>query len=62
MITSDAEGFTSPCGVCRQTLREFGADMWVFMCTKTLKVKTCSLAELLPLSFGPDDIAAPRSE
>ncbi|XP_052548094.1 cytidine deaminase [Tympanuchus pallidicinctus] len=55
-IASDMEDFITPCGACRQVMREFGTDWDVYL-TKpdgTYIVKT--LQELLPLSFGPEDL------
>ncbi|XP_029874922.1 cytidine deaminase isoform X5 [Aquila chrysaetos chrysaetos] len=48
--------FITPCGACRQVMREFGTD-WDIYLTKadgTYIVKR--LEELLPLSFGPEDL------
>ncbi|NXX51789.1 CDD deaminase, partial [Tricholaema leucomelas] len=50
------EDFITPCGACRQVMREFGTD-WDIYLTKadgTYIVKR--LEELLPLSFGPEDL------
>uniref|UniRef100_A0A8C3LQU2 Cytidine deaminase n=1 Tax=Chrysolophus pictus TaxID=9089 RepID=A0A8C3LQU2_CHRPC len=55
-IASDMADFITPCGACRQVMREFGTD-WDLYLTKpdgTYIVKT--LQELLPLSFGPEDL------
>ncbi|XP_069096375.1 cytidine deaminase [Pleurodeles waltl] len=56
-IASDLTSeFITPCGACRQVMREFGADWDVYL-TKpngTYIVKT--VRELLPLSFGPEDL------
>ncbi|XP_016004678.1 cytidine deaminase [Rousettus aegyptiacus] len=53
-IASDLQDdFISPCGACRQVMREFGTNWAVYM-TKldgTYVVKT--VQELLPASFGP---------
>ena len=52
-----ADAICSPCGVCRQVLREF-CDVKTFtVCMtdgKTLYAYT--LEELLPLSFGPENL------
>ncbi|GBR02979.1 cytidine deaminase [Acetobacter oeni] len=47
-----------PCGGCRQKLREFGAaDLKVHMVDPSGKVLiTRTLGELLPDSFGPDNL------
>ena len=47
----------SPCGGCRQRLREFAApDTPVHLCGPEGLRRTATLAELLPLSFGPDNL------
>ncbi|XP_020786653.2 cytidine deaminase b [Boleophthalmus pectinirostris] len=57
VITSDLSEHISPCGGCRQFMREFGADWEVYL-TKTdgshLKM---TVKELLPVSFGPEDLS-----
>ena len=49
----------SPCGGCRQKLREFGtADMAVHLCDGSGEPRrTLLLGELLPCSFGPEHLA-----
>ena len=53
------DGFAYPCGVCRQVMREFCRPE----AFKVLLAKSCSeyremtLEELLPLSFGPGNLA-----
>ena len=45
---------TTPCGACRQVLREFGRDAEVIcVCDGPERIET-SVAELLPFSFGPE--------
>jgi cytidine deaminase len=44
----------TPCGGCRQKLREFAADdMKIHLCGPDGLQRTVTLGELLPLSFGP---------
>ena len=46
-----------PCGVCRQVLAEFcGADFEIILPSSTDEPKRYTLAELLPESFGPDNL------
>ncbi len=45
----------APCGACRQTLNEFAPDLPVVMAGSQKKI-TQSLRELLPRSFGPEDL------
>lgn len=47
----------APCGVCRQVLREFCKDdMPVVFADKDRNVIESTLGELLPHSFGPEDL------
>ena len=46
-----------PCGICRQFLREFGPEMRVIVGKKGGPTSTATLAELLPHSFGPEDLS-----
>lgn len=47
----------SPCGSCRQVLREFNAgDLPVFIGTPDGQYRATTLAELLPDSFGPENL------
>lgn len=51
------EGFFPPCGVCRQVMREFCAgDFLIHLQGPDGAVKTMTLAELLPQSFGPENV------
>ncbi|XP_068772503.1 cytidine deaminase isoform X2 [Struthio camelus] len=56
-IASDLEGdFIVPCGACRQVMREFGRDWDVYLTKPDGTYVVKSLEELLPLSFGPEDL------
>ena len=47
----------SPCGGCRQRLREFASlDLHIHMCNSEGHLKTSTLKELLPDSFGPENL------
>jgi homotetrameric cytidine deaminase len=49
----------TPCGGCRQRLREFASDDAPIHLVDLERVRrTTSLGELLPLSFGPEHLAA----
>jgi cytidine deaminase len=51
--------WTTPCGGCRQKLREFGApDLPVLCANDTDLGPVHTLAQLLPESFGPDHLNA----
>jgi cytidine deaminase len=47
---------TWPCGACRQVLNEFGPDMLVVSEGLAGHREERPLSELLPHSFGPDDL------
>lgn len=54
-IVADGE-YTYPCGVCRQVLREFGKDSKVIIANSQEDYREHTLEELLPHSFGPEDL------
>lgn len=57
LVISHTETWLSPCGACRQKIREFAdASTLVHMCTNQKIEKTMTLAELLPDSFGPETL------
>jgi len=48
----------TPCGGCRQRIREFaGPETPVHLCGPEGLRRTMTLDELLPLAFGPDNLA-----
>lgn len=48
---------TSPCGVCRQALFEFGGnDLRVILAKSEDDYQVCTLRDLLPIGFGPKNI------
>lgn len=50
---------STPCGICRQLLAEFGTGMVVFAASSvTDRVTGTTLGDLLPLSFGAADLGA----
>jgi cytidine deaminase len=50
----------TPCGGCRQKLREFAADdVPVHLCGPDGLHRTVTLGQLLPMSFGPQHFARP---
>jgi cytidine deaminase, homotetrameric len=50
----------TPCGACRQRLREFADDSLVIHVADPSGVKkSITLGELLPLSFGPEILGRP---
>jgi cytidine deaminase len=56
-VAGQGEGLVTPCGGCRQRLREFAADdVLIHICGPQGLRRTVTLGELLPLSFGPDNL------
>ena len=62
-VTGGPEGqagvFCPPCGVCRQVMREFTSpdDFTILLRADEGKVREYTLSELLPESFGPENLA-----
>jgi len=52
----EIRGFAAPCGICRQVMREFCRDDFEIHLWDGAEYKTCTLAELLPLSFGSENL------
>jgi len=46
----------SPCGACRQVLREFAPHMSLYIADAQGNYRQTSVAELLPDSFGPEHL------
>ncbi|XP_062918825.1 cytidine deaminase-like isoform X1 [Mobula hypostoma] len=56
IASSRADDFITPCGACRQVMREFGMKWEVHMTKPDMTRKTMTVEELLPMSFGPEDL------
>lgn len=71
---SNVKSAISPCGICRQFIREFcSLDMPILLVPGDYPqagnpepgyseggVRDTTLGELLPMSFGPEDLELPR--
>ncbi|MEX1106851.1 MAG: cytidine deaminase [Ilumatobacteraceae bacterium] len=58
LVVSLAEGIATCCGGCRQKLREFAPlDTLIHVCGPEGVRAIFTLDELLPLSFGPEQLA-----
>lgn len=55
-VVGDSD-YTFPCGVCRQVIREFGKDATIIVANSEDDYKEYKLEDLLPHSFGPEDLA-----
>ncbi|WP_369712071.1 cytidine deaminase [Leptotrichia sp. HSP-342] len=57
IVTGKTPEPISPCGACRQVIREFSdKDTVIILTNKDKKYKITSLEELLPYSFGAEDL------
>jgi len=62
LVVTDGPGLGTCCGGCRQRLREFAAlDVPVHVAGPEGVRATFTVGELLPVSFGPEHLAAPRT-
>lgn len=62
LVLGEGAALCTPCGACRQRIREFAADDVAVLVAGPEGVRRrFTLSELLPASFGPDNLpAAPR--
>jgi homotetrameric cytidine deaminase len=59
VVAAPSRELCTPCGGCRQRLREFAPpDAPIHLADDRRVRRTTTLAELLPLSFGPEHLAA----
>ena len=57
VVVGSGKLLCSPCGGCRQRLREFASlSTPIHMCNENSYQKTLTLDELLPESFGPENL------
>ena len=57
VVIGSGDLLSSPCGGCRQRIREFASlNVKIHMCNVKGHLKTSTLAELLPDSFGPENL------
>jgi cytidine deaminase len=59
VVIGDGEALVTPCGGCRQRLREFaGPDLLILVGSPAGLRARFTLGDLLPHSFGPEHLAA----
>ena len=59
LVIGDGAALVTPCGACRQRIREFAAsDTPIHIAGPEGIRKSFTLEELLPFSFGPDNLSA----
>ena len=57
VVIGSGDKLCSPCGGCRQRLREFtNLNVLIHICNINGHIKTSTLGELLPDSFGPENL------
>lgn len=57
LVLGDGAGLVTPCGGCRQKLREFGGPDTLILIADRKEIRArFTLAQLLPESFGPDHL------
>jgi cytidine deaminase len=57
-VVTDTDPPARPCGLCRQTLVEFAADLPILVCNEAGKCEEVRLADLFPQPFTPRDLPA----
>ena len=58
LVIGDGEALVTPCGGCRQRIREFASDSTIVHIAGPEGVRAAfTLGELLPYSFGPSHLA-----
>ena len=57
-VAGRGEALCTPCGGCRQRLREFASPQTqVIICDQEGERARISIADLLPMSFGPENLS-----
>ena len=60
VVVGPGPELVTPCGGCRQKLREFAADdLPIHLCGPDGLHRTVTLGQLFPMSFGPENLAKP---
>lgn len=52
-IATDHDEFIPPCGACRQVLMDLGGNLECVLSTRSGRIQSIHLKELLPMAFGP---------
>ena len=56
VIAGQGGDFCTPCGICRQVMREFCQPDFAVIMTDGAQRRVMTLEELLPMAFGPDNL------
>jgi cytidine deaminase len=52
-VATDEDGFTAPCGACRQVIMDLAGDIDFVMTNKSGEARVLKMSELFPYPFGP---------
>lgn len=55
-VDGDNDGFTFPCGICRQVMGEFDAELKIIVGDKNGNIEVFPLTELLPHAFYKEEL------
>jgi cytidine deaminase len=55
-LSTDEEGFTSPCGACRQVISDLAGNIKIILTNGSGKTKTLMTKDLLPFPFTPKNL------
>jgi cytidine deaminase len=62
VVMSNGDALGTPCGVCRQRLREFASNQLpIHICAPNGLRRTLTIGALLPVAFGPDNLIGART-
>ena len=62
-VIGKGDALVTPCGGCRQRIREFAGDETpIHLCRPEGWHQTLTLGELLPMSFGPENLLPKRDK
>ncbi|REG82598.1 cytidine deaminase [Marinomonas pollencensis] len=57
-VMGNGAELVTPCGGCRQRIREFASEQTrIHVCSSSQVRRTFTMEELLPCSFGPENLA-----
>ena len=56
-VAADENGFTSPCGACRQVIMDLAGNIDFIMTNRKGELKIFKMAELIPFPFGDTNLS-----
>lgn len=51
-VVTDEDGFTTPCGACRQVIMDLAGDIDFVMSNRNGEIRVLKMSELFPYPFG----------